>query len=297
MEIDPSQAVQTMTTKLEEWYEGFFAMLPNLVVAVLVVLAFWVLARLARSVVGRAMDRATDNRALRGLLMAVTGIAVLGLGIFIALGVLKLDKTVAALLGGAGILALALGFAFQDIAENFMSGVLLSLRRPFRVGELVELSDYTGTVREIDLRSTLLQLPTGEQVLIPNSEVYGNPMKNYSRAGERRVDLACGVSYGDDLDEAEQVALAAVRQVAGRDREREPELFYTGFGGSSVDFVVRFWILETAQGAWLAARSEAIRRIHGAFGEHGIDIPFPITTLDFGIKGGEPLREQIAAGG
>ena len=293
MDFDANQAVQNATGKLNEWYEGFFTMLPNLVVALLVLLVFWIAAKIVRRLADRGLGRVTENRALRGLLVTLAGLAVLALGTFIALGVLKLDTTVAALLGGAGVVALALGFAFQDIAENFMAGVMLSVRRPFRVGELVELGDHFGTVEEIDLRTTLIRVPTGQLVLIPNSEVFGNAIKNFTRSGERRVELECGVSYGDDLELAKHVALEAVASVDGRDPAREPELFYTGFGGSSIDFVVRFWVPESPQRSWLAARSDAIQKIHVAFADAGIDIPFPITTLDFGIKGGTRLAEEM----
>ncbi|MDX1632714.1 MAG: mechanosensitive ion channel family protein [Thermoanaerobaculia bacterium] len=295
MNIDVQEAIGNLYDKLQGWTEGFFALLPNLVVALLVLFLFWLLSKMVRRMAARAMARITDNRALHTLVKNVAGIAMLGVGLFIALGVLKLDKTVAALLGGAGVVALALGFAFQDIAENFMAGILMALRRPFSVGDTVETGDFFGRVEEVNLRNTILRLPTGQVVLIPNSDVFGDPITNYTRGGERRVDLECGVSYGDDLEQAEEVAQEAVASVSLRNRDRDPELFYTEFGGSSINFVVRFWIDDFRQSAFLAARSEAIQRIHRAFDDAGLDIPFPITTLDFGIKGGEPLSKMLGS--
>ena len=108
------------------------------------------------------------------------------------------------------------------------------------------------------------------------------------------MDLEVGVSYADDLEKAKQVAIAALDGLEGRNAEREVELFYTGFGGSSIDFVVRFWLTDAYPGSFMAARSAAIQRIKTAFDREGVSIPFPIRTLDFGIEGGATLKEMLA---
>jgi small-conductance mechanosensitive channel len=145
------------------------------------------------------------------------------------------------------------------------------------------------------MRSTVLRTPQGQIVRIPNKNVFENKLVNYSESGERRVDLEVGVSYGEDLEHVRKVAIAAIETVAERQAEREIELVYTGFGGSSIDFVVRFWIDFSRQIEFLTARDRAIVAIHQAFNAEGISIPFPIRTLDFGIKGGGPLREELTA--
>ena len=119
-------------------------------------------------------------------------------------------------------------------------------------------------------------------------------MINFSTTGKRRIDLGVGVSYGDDLDKARQLALEAVEAIPDRDPEGEVELFYQEFGSSSIDFVVRFWIDFQRQSQYLKARSEAVMAIKKAFDAHGITIPFPIRTLDFGIVGGERLADTLA---
>ena len=218
---------------------------------------------------------------------------MLVVGLFVALGVLGLDKTVTSLLAGVGIVGLALGFAFQDIAANFMSGLILSFRHPFRVGHLVQTQGFMGVVADISLRTTVLRQLTGEHVRIPNKDVLGNPLINFSAAGERRVDLEVGVSYGEDLERVREVALRAVESVAPRRQERPVELFYEGFGDSSIDFVVRFWIDFARQPDYLAARSAAVIAIKQAFDREGITIPFPIRTLDFAAVGGTTLPDAL----
>ena len=277
--MESVNAVSTVQEKLTGWLEALVAHLPNLVAAVVVVLLFWILAKVARSVVQRAMGRLSDNRAVTGLLATVAYLGLLALGVFIALGVLDLDKTVTSLLAGAGIIGLALAFAFQDAAENLVSGVTLSITRPFRVGDLIETNDYYARVEDISLRSTTLRTLQGHRVIVPNSAIFSNPIVNFT--GERRVDVEVGVSYADDLDLAERTAIAALEGVEGRVESRAPDVVFTGFGGSSVDLAARVWI-DQGKVAYPAAKSQAIVRIKKAFDDAGLTIPFPITTLDFG---------------
>lgn len=282
-----------LVEKVQGWGESIVKMLPNLGVAVLVVIGFGLLAKYASRLARRGLNRISNNREINALLSGVLRVAVLVAGVFVALGILDLDKTVTSLLAGVGIVGLALGFAFQDIASNFMAGVILALRRPYRTGDLVQTGDTKGTVLNMDLRTTRVRTLTGQYVIVPNKDIIGSAVTNYTRPGERRVDLAVGVSYGDDLAKVKQVATEAVRGVPGRDESRDVELFYSGFGDSSIDFDVRFWLKETAEPAWLAARSEAVMRIKRAFDESGITIPFPIRTLDFAEVGGTRLDQVL----
>lgn len=278
---------------LQSWWEGAISRLPNLAVALVVAILFWILGRVLRSIAERGLQRTPLPEPVRKLITGLVGFTAVVAGFFIALGVLGLDRTVTSLLAGVGILGLALGFAFQDIAANFMSGLMLAFRRPFNVGDRIETHDYVGFVKEISLRSTVLRQPTGEIVRIPNRMVYENPLMNVSEMAERRIDLVCGVSYGDDLAKAKEIALAALDGVSYRLPDREAQLFYKEFGGSSIDFVVRFWVEYKRHAHYLEARSEAIQRIKQAFDQNGITIPFPIRTLDFGIVGGKGLGEEL----
>lgn len=290
--MDLSNTFSLVVDKVASWIQGAIVLLPNLIVATLVVLAFVALARLSRNASRRMTSAVTDNRQIRGLLSTLAYAGVLAIGIFTALSILDLQGVVTSLLAGVGIVGLALGFAFQDLAANFISGVLMAIRRPFKVGEVVETNGHMGVVEEVSLRSTRLRTFQGQEVRIPNSHVFGAPLVNYSERGERRVDLACGVAYGDDLERARAVALEAIEGLDFVRSERGVELFYREFGGSSIDFDLRFWISYGAQRDFVHARSEAIIALKKAFDDSGVTIPFPIRTLDFGVVGGEPLREH-----
>jgi small conductance mechanosensitive channel len=129
--------------------------------------------------------------------------------------------------------------------------------------------------------------------VIPNKQIYQNKVLNHSASGTRRVDLACGVSYGDDLEEVRRVVRDTLASVEPRDRFRDVEVFFTGFGSSSIHLVGRFWVDYEKQPDFLDAQSRAIIAVKKAFDANDIVIPFPIRTLDFGIRGGRPLAESF----
>ncbi len=292
--MNTGEPLRDLSEKLAAWWHQFVLHLPNMAIAVLVVVAFWLAAKAVRNLMHRGLTRFSHSEQITKLIVNVLYVAMLSFGVFIALGILGLDKTVTSLLAGAGILGLALGFAFQDLGANFISGIYLAIRHTFKVGELIESNSYFGTVTRINLRSTELRTPQGQLVLIPNKEVFENPIKNFSLTGHRRIDLKVGVSYGDDLAKVRRVTMQAVEGVPGREPDRPVEFFYEEYGDSSINFTVRFWIPFRKQTDYLQARSEAIERIKKAYDQEDITIPFPIRTLDFGIKGGQKLDEVMA---
>lgn len=285
-----------ITEKLQEWLNSAIEMLPNLAVAILVLIIFYFIASIIKKYAGKLLHKVTTNKTIVSLAQTVLGITVIGAGVFIALGVLNLDGTVTSLLAGAGIIGLALGFAFQDIAANFISGILLSVRHPFGIGDIIDSNGYYGTVQKLNLRNTMIKTPQGQIVYIPNKEVYENPFTNFTKNGERRIDLKCGVSYGDDLEKAKEITINAIEQLQHIDKDKGVEFYYEEFGGSSINYVVRFWVDFQNNPDFWSPRSEAIMAIKKAYDEHDIMIPFPIRTLDFGIRGGEKLNTMLKNG-
>lgn len=279
------QLLSSLMTKLTSWLELAVTMLPNVVVALLILGLAMVAARLVSRVADRGLNRVSKNRQVNALAVVMVRVGISLAGAFAALAVLRLDGVVTSLLAGVGVIGIALGFAFQDIAANFMSGVLMAVQRPFQVGDLVESSSYTGHVERVDLRTTHLRLNTGELVLIPNKDVVNNPLKNFTETVHRRVEVDVGVAYSDDLDDAHDVIRAAVEKLQIRDADRDVEVYFMAFGESSVDLRVRFWISSSENQPYFQARSDAIRSIHRAVAENGLNIPFPIRTLDFGARG------------
>jgi len=293
MNINIEEPISIISEKLEGWFSTLIASLPNLVVAILIIIAFFFLAKVIRNVANNLLQRVSQNSAVISLFNTLVYIVVVATGLFIALGVLNLKETVTTLLAGVGIVGLALGFAFQDIAANFISGILIAFRQPFKVGDIIENDGYLGTVTHINLRTTTVNTFQGLEILIPNKNLFQNVVTNYTRTKDRRVDLSVGVSYGDDLRKVKEVTLEAVSQLDSIDNSKDVTLFYKEFGASSINFSVRFWAKSPRQPDYLQALSDAIIAIQEAYNEHDIMIPFPIRTLDFGIKGGEKLSEMV----
>lgn len=278
--LNIEKAYDIIVGKLESWVETFVTMLPNMVSCMLLLILFWLIAKISKKLVLKLSRRVSNNVALNKLLETITFILIMSIGFFVALSVLKLDKAVTSLLAGAGVIGLALGFAFQDSANNFISGVFMAARKPFKLGDIITTADEMGVVHEMSLRNTTIHSFQGQEILVPNKEVYQNKLTNYSSLGGRRVDIDVGISYNDDLEKARKVAIESVQKLDFIDKNKEVTLFYSEFGDSSINFTIRFWIDYPDHPDYLTARSEAIITIKKAFDANDISIPFPIRTLD-----------------
>lgn len=290
--MDINKAYQLISQKLIRWLNDLIKLLPNILLAsVILVLGFFA-AKWIKVLADKLIKRVSANTALNNLFTSIIYVFVIGVTLFIVLRILHLDTAVTSILAGAGIVGLALAFAFQDIAANFISGIFISFRRPVNIGDIIKINDYMGKVEEINLRDTVVRTFQGQKVIIPNKDVFQNPIENFSLLGKRRLDLSVGVSYGDNLRRVKEITLNAVKGIEGLSENDETTLFFKEFGDSSINFVIRLWISSPEQPIYLEVGSEAVMRIKEAYDENDIMIPFPIRTLDFGIKGGVPLNEM-----
>lgn len=285
-------ALSKLKEKLLSWIDAVVLNLPNFLIAVLIVLVGWFLAKYAYKFIHKLVIRAGGNRNVSDLLSSIGRVIVVGLFLFIGLSVMGLSSAVASLLAGAGIAGLAIGFALQDPLANLFSGVMMSVKELYRKGDLVKTNDFFGTIDRISLRSTVIQTLDGQEVVIPNKDVLQNPLTNFTVNRSRRVDLPIGISYGDDLNNAAKIAVKAVEENVDCLKDKPVEVFWTEFGDSSINGVLRFWQSTTSQKDYLKGRSQAIVAIKAAFDREDIMIPFPIRTLDFGIRGGETLSQM-----
>lgn len=290
--MDINKINDLIAEKLITWGETLIKLLPNIVVAAVVMVLGLYLAKFIRKIASQLITKISKNLTLNNLFSSIIYFIFLGIVIFTVLSILQLDKAVTSILAGAGILGLALAFAFQDIASNFMSGIFISFRKPLKVGDIVQIKDYMGRVKEVKLRDTIVETFQGKTVIIPNKEVFQNPIENYSFLQKRRFDLSVGVSYGDDLEKVRQITLDAVSDIAELSKEDVINVYFVEFGDSSINLSVRMWINTPEQSVYNKVGSEAIIKIKKAYDANDIMIPFPIRTLDFGIKGGTNLNEM-----
>lgn len=287
-----TEPIQTVVQKLEGWLDSFIDLIPNMAVTLLLIIIFLVLARLGTKLFKKLFSKTSNNEALEHLFSTVIYVAILSLGLFIMLGVLGLDRALTSILAGIGVIGLALGFAFQDIAANFLSGIILAFRRPFKRGDIIETKDIMGKVTKTNLRDTVIETFQGQEVYIPNKDFLQHAFYNYSALEKRRIDIAIGVSYADDLEKVEDVVLSAIKNLDGVIDKDNIVFDYAEFDSSSINFNIRFWIEYPGEPSYFNMKSKAIKAIKSAFHEQDITIPFPIRTLDFGIKGGQKLSQM-----
>ncbi len=286
-----NEAWTQLVDKMYGWFNSAILGLPNFILALLLFLFSLYFARQLKKIVRRGVGRATKNTTVVNVVSNLSVAVFMLFTIFLVLIVLELDEAVTALLGTAGVVGLAVGLALQDPMVNLFSGVLMSVKQYYQIGDHVETNGYFGKIKQITLRATILMTPDGQEVVIPNKDVVQNPIVNYSHYPCRRIDVQCGVAYGDDLRLAQKTALMAIKENVAFSSQHPVEFFYTEFGDSSVNFVIRFWQNITSPAHYLLAQHKCIIAIKEAFDRKGITIPFPITTLDFGVVGGQRLED------
>lgn len=290
--MDFNEAYQLVSEKLSLWLNAIIKLLPNILLAAVIIVLGMYVAKFIRKIAQKLIRKVSHNTTLNSLFGSFIYIAAIGVVFFAALSVLQLDKAVTTILAGAGILGLGLAFAFQDIAANLISGIFISFRKPVNIGDIVKVKDYMGKVEEINLRDTVVRTFQGQLVIIPNKDVFQNPIENYSMLGKRRIDLSVGISYGDDLQKVYDVTMAAVSKLKNLSPDDKTTMFFDEFAGSSINFKIRIWACTPEQPVFLQLRHDAIMEIKKAYDSNDIMIPYPIRTLDFGIKGGEKLSEM-----
>ena len=287
--------VSSLEKTLKVWETTTLEFLPKLLVAFVVCAVFFALARLAKSWCLRSFSRIEffqAHRELAGFLGSAISLFFVLSGVFIALQFIGLEQVLTKLLAGAGIVGVIAGFAFKDIASNAFAGLLLNSQRPFVEDDWVQIGENYGKVAELGWLTTAVDTVSGQRVFVPNQLIYSATFTNYSTFGRRRVVLKSGVSYGDNLEHVRTVALETVSQVSQLLTESPVDFYYTDIGGSTYNFQLRFWIRFQNNDDYQKAMSDIIMKLKSRFEEENISIAYPVTSLDFGVKGGVNLFDR-----
>ena len=227
-----------------------------------------------------ARDGRKVNTALTLLARLVFGMIV-ALGFYVGLRIIGFDP--APLIAGAGVLGITLAFALRDIAANYISGILMGLRNPFRSGDQIISGEHEGTVEDLNLRYTTIRTYDGVRVLLPNGMVLQSPLTNLTVNGSRRTDIPVGVAYGTDLQKARQVFIDAVSALDGIDPEREVQAWAESLDASWITIRVRYWHAPRIADMW-QMRSAALIAVVDAAAAAGIDLPFERTIFEIANK-------------
>jgi small-conductance mechanosensitive channel len=261
-------------------WNSFISAVPVLVIAIIVLLLTGLIAGSAVKITDKITGKTELRPSLRNLIETLVKLAIWLLGVMLAAIIVFPDLTPGSLFAGLGIGAVAIGFAFQDIFENFLAGVLIMLREKMRIGDVIECEGINGKVEHITLRETHVRSLSGELTVVPNSILFKNPVEILTDQAQRRYDVVIGVSYDTNLDHAAEVIRKAVESVDGIDLDKGIDIFAQEFNSSSVDFLVRWWSGSAARDGW-ESKDRIVRAIKQGLDNAGIEIPFPYITHTF----------------
>ena len=273
-----------LTDRAALYWTGFLRLTPRLISAAVVLLLTWAIAWLVSKGVQVAARRAGVRPAIIDLLGVLARVLIWLFGGFMALSVVFPSVNPGSVLAGLGVGGVVIGIAFKDVFENFLAGVMILLRRSMRIGDYIDCQDVEGRIEHISLRDTQLRRVDGELVIVPNIYLFTNPVRVWTDPDFRRFDLVVGVAYDEDVDQARDVIMGAMRSL-DLPSDKDPQVFAASFGASSIDFNVRWWAKPEPLDMH-TSRDQVVSAIKRALDEAGIEIPFPYRTLTFK----EPLR-------
>jgi small conductance mechanosensitive channel len=277
MEIDFSPAVE----QIQEMINAFIKALPNIAVALVVFLIFYLVGWVTRTIVRSLATRSRRPQNLALVLGRLAQMIVVVLGTLIALVIIFPNFSPGELIQLLGLGSIAIGFAFRDIFENFLGGIILLLNEPFQVGDQIKINEYEGTVEEIETRSTSIRTYDNRRVVIPNAAILTNMLTVNTAYTQRRVDYEFGIGYGDDIERAKLLAIEAMREVEGLLSQPAPDVIVSSLADSSVILRARWWIAPPRRGDANDTRDLVLSAIKRKLSANGIDLPFPTQQILF----------------
>ena len=277
---DKVNEYQTIMTSANHLLQQMISRIPYLIVASLVFVIFWVLSIFFKKAVTRILGSRKHHQNLVTVFRRVGSALILFLGFMVAMIIAVPSFTPGKLIGALGIGSVAIGFAFKDIFQNLLSGILLLLSEPFRIGDQIISGNFEGTVEDIQIRATTIRTYDGRKVVIPNSQLYTSTMTVNTAYSQRRLEFDVGIGYENNIIDAQRVILSVLKAAPTVSKLAEPSVIATALADSSVVLRVRWFIDDGTQTNRVASINEVIILVKEALEKANISIPFPITTLD-----------------
>lgn len=271
------RAVITLFEDMWAFIKGAFSanapdMLFRLLIFIAILFVFRIFSRITRRVVRTASDRSSLDMSnlLKNMLVSISGGTVMAIGVLMALS--QIGISLAPMLAGLGVAGFIIGFALQDSLSNFAAGAMILLYRPFDVNDFVEVTGASGLVQKMNLVSTTITTFDNQTLVVPNSKIWGDVIKNVTAQKERRVDLEFGIGYDDDIEHAERILTEIVTKHEKVLEHPKPNIRLHTLGDSSVNFIVRPW---TKTDDYWNVYWDIMREVKVRFDREGISIPFP----------------------
>lgn len=277
---DKVNEYQTIMTSANHLLQQMISRIPYLIVASLVFVIFWVLSIFFKKAVTRILGSRKHHQNLVTVFRRVGSALILFLGFMVAMIIAVPSFTPGKLISALGIGSVAIGFAFKDIFQNLLSGILLLLSEPFRIGDQIISGNFEGTVEDIQIRATTIRTYDGRKVVIPNSQLYTSTMTVNTAYSQRRLEFDVGIGYENNIIDAQRVILSVLKAAPTVSKLAEPSVIATALADSSVVLRVRWFIDDGTQTNRVASINEVIILVKEALEKANISIPFPVTTLD-----------------
>jgi len=288
--------LSTLIENISVWFQGVLDQIIEnagfILTAFLFILVGFYIARLISRLIVRGLRYRKVDAELTLLLSRITQWAII-IGV-ILFSAQQVGVNVTAILAGLGILGFTLGFALQDVSKNFIAGLLLLLQQPFKLGDTIQVSGFSGTIIDINLRDTEIRTMDGLRVRIPNGEIFTQPVLNYTGVKQRRLHIKLGVAYDTDLERARQNALEAIKAIPGVLEDPEVVVHFESFGDFAIQMNIFYWYDESRT-SYPVALDAGIRGIKSAFEAAGIIIPFPVHELKM-VNEGDALSPEKRKG-
>lgn len=260
---------------------------PLIAVGLLLLAITWFTAKWSSRGASGLFRRRFKSQLLASVFARAIALPVFLVGLYLVLKVSGLTRLAMTVLGGTGLVGLIVGFAFRDIAENFLASVLISVQHPFANGDLIEVAAHTGYVQSVNTRSTLLMTLDGNHVQIPNATIYKETITNFTANPNARADFAVGIGYDDSLTHAQSIALSVLQEHPAVVDDPEPLVLVEALGAATVDLRIYFWV-DISKYSLIKVRSAVVRLTKRAFEETGISMPDEAREVVF--PGGVPVQ-------
>ncbi len=259
--------------KIDVWLDGFFKLLPNIGVAIVVAILFWFIGSGIGKLVSRAA-RKRDRQSLGDVGGSLLRWAIVVIGFMLAVTIVAPSVTPGDLFAGLGVSSVAIGFAFKDILQNMLAGILILLRQPFEVGDQIVSGGHEGTVEKIETRATLIKTYDGRRVVIPNSDIYTDSVVVNTAFETRRSEYDIGIGCNDDWDKARAIMEDACAKVEGVIDDPAPETIPISLGDFANIVRLRWWT-NSDRATQIRTFGDVLQAVYKDLDEEGIDMPYP----------------------
>ncbi|WP_066374848.1 MULTISPECIES: mechanosensitive ion channel family protein [unclassified Anabaena] len=274
--------ISALLDQVQNMINGFIALLPNIFLALIVFAVFVFVGRQLKRIVKRLTRHRRYARNLGMVLGRLAQGTTVLVGLFVSLSIVIPTLRAGDLVQLLGISGVAIGFAFRDILQNFLAGILILLTEPFQIDDQIVFKGFEGTVENIETRATTIRTYDGRRIVIPNSELFTNSVTVNTAFENRRLEYDVGVGYGDDLDQTKQLMLEAIHSLDVVLKEPAPDVLVMELAESTVNIRVRWWIKPPFRADALDSRDRVISAIkQKLYVEHGIDLPYPTRQILF----------------